>query len=245
MSSKTIDFTASYAFVFAKYVMSEGTAIKACFTMAQFWYCSNQTGISFTGLINFLIMAKKTKPVDKAGTKKAAIKKVVAKKAAAKKPVAVSSKKVAKKAIAKKSPAKKAAVKKAAVKKSVTKKPVTRKAAPKKAVKKAPVKKAAAKKPVAAKKRVTAKPAPVSAASTPSMAELSEELVEKAANTGDNKPMFSPENGATVQPPEDPIQAFDKKVFNKTTSKGDPHSRLHLSSKPKNAIKPSGKKPLW
>lgn len=160
----------------------------------------------------------------------------------AKKPV----KKAAPKKIAAKNAApKKATVKKAAVKKATAKKPVVKKAAAKKISKKAVVpKKAVAKpgpKPVPAKKKAAAKPKAISTA--PAMIELSEELVEKAANI--SKPMMAPVDGLDTAPVTDPIQSFDKKAFNKATSKGDPHSKLHLSSKPKNAIKPSGKKPLW
>ena len=75
------------------------------------------------------------------------------------------------------------------------------------------------------------------------MAELSEELVEKAANTSNSKPMIAPGDGLPMPTP-DLIQAFDKNSFNKATTKGDPHSKLHLS-KSKGGIKPSGKKPLW
>jgi hypothetical protein len=44
---------------------------------------------------------------------------------------------------------------------------------------------------------------------------------------------------------EDPLTAFDKHVFEKATAKGDPQSKLRLSSVNKSSIKPSGKKPLW
>ena len=92
------------------------------------------------------------------------------------------------------------------------------------------------------KKKVVAKKTVKSAASAAAMTELSEELVEKAANTG--KPIMAPGDGLHTAPVTDPVQAFDKKAFNKATAKGDPHSKLHLS-KAKNTIKPSGKKPLW
>lgn len=176
--------------------------------------------------------------------------------------MATKSKKVAKKAVAKKSTPVKKVAKKAAPKKAVKKaapaKKIAKKAMPEKeALKKAVTKKTAPKKPVATKKvttpvikkatpkaKVSAKAKPVSAASTAPMAELSEELVEKAANTGDNKPMLE-QTQTAPQPEQDPVQAFDKHAFNKATTKVDPHSKLHLSSKPKNAIKPSGKKLLW
>ena len=183
-----------------------------------------------------LIMANKKKPAKKAAALKKAIKKVAPKKVAPKK--AAPKKAAPKKAIAKKTVSKKAVVKKAAVKKAVAKKPVAKKATAKKVI--AP-KKAIAK-PTPAKKKVAAKSTQVSAA--PAMAELSEELVEKAANTSNSKPMIAPGDGLNAAPVTDPVQAFDKNVFNKATAKGDPHSKLHLS-KAKNTIKPSGKKPLW
>ena len=173
-----------------------------------------------------LIMANNKKPAKKAAAPQKAIKKVAAKKVAPKKAAP-------KKAIAKKAAPKKAVVKKAAVKKAVAKKPVAKKViAPKKTIAK----------PMPAKKKVAAKSTPVSAA--PAMAQLSEELVEKAANTSNSKPMIAPADGLNAAPVTDPVQAFDKNVFNKATAKGDPHSKLHLS-KAKNTIKPSGKKPLW
>ena len=200
-------------------------------------------------------MAKKSKVV----------KKVLAKKAAPKKAIAT---KTVKKAVAKKPVAKKVPAKKVAPKKVVAKKPPVKKEAPKKeAPKKAAVKKVTPKK-IAHPTRVIAKQAPVKAITKPAQpavskrvaskavakpavvsltpaSELSEELVEKAANT--SKQMMVPGDGLNEAPTvtEDPVQAFDKNTFNKATAKGDPHSKLHLSSKPKNAIKPSGKKPLW
>jgi hypothetical protein len=182
-------------------------------------------------------MANKNKPAKKVTAPKKIIKKVAAKKVAPKK--AAPKKAIAKKLAPQKSTVKKSIVKKPAVKKAVAKKSVAKKVTAKKII---PAKKAIAK-PVAVKKKVAAKPTPVSDA--PAMAELSEELVEKAANTSNNKPMIAPRNGLDTAPVTDPVQAFDKNAFNKATAKGDPHSRLHLSSKPKNAIKPSGKKPLW
>ena len=152
-------------------------------------------------------------------------------------------KKAAKKAAPKKAAPKKAAPKKAAVKNVAPKKI----ASPKKVIAKQPPVKTVTKhaQPAVSKKAVAkpvAKPAAVSL--TPA-SELSEELVEKAVNTNIGKPMMAPGDGVNTPATEDPVQAFDKNVFNKTTGKGDPHSKLHLSSKPKNAIKPSGKKPLW
>ena len=191
-------------------------------------------------------MAKKSKVVKKVLAKKVAPKKAIAKKAVAKKPVA--KKAVAKKPVAKKAPVKKVAPKKAAPKKAAVKNVTSKKiASPKKIIAKQPPVKTVTKpaQPVVSKKAVAkpvAKPAVVSL--TPA-SELSEELVEKAANT--SKQMMVPGDGLNEAPTvtEDPVQAFDKNTFNKATAKGDPHSKLHLSSKPKNAIKPSGKKPLW
>lgn len=178
-------------------------------------------------------MANNNRPAKKAIAPKKAIKKAAAKKVAAKKAAP-------KKAIAKKAAPQKSAVKKPAVKKAVAKKPVAKKVTPKKVI---PAKKTIAK-PVAVKKKVAAKPKAIAASSIPAMDELSEELVEKAANTNSSKPMMAPGNGLDTTPATDPVQAFDKNAFNKATAKGDPHSKLHLS-KAKNTIKPSGKKPLW
>lgn len=169
-------------------------------------------------------VAKKSTPVKKTA------KKVVSKKTASKKPL---SKKVAKKATSKKAVSKRTGVKKSVAKETAPRKSVTKKVAVKRSAKL-----------VLINKNKAVKPKLVSTASTPAMLELSEELIEKTANTG--KPMMAPEVGSNASAAtEDPIQAFDKHVFNKATSKGYPHSKLRLSSKPKNAIKPSGKKPLW
>lgn len=183
-------------------------------------------------------MANNNRPAKKAIAPKKAIKKAAAKKVAAKK--AAPKKAIAKKAAPQKSAVKKSIVKKPAVKKAVAKKPVAKKVTPKKVI---PAKKTIAK-PVAVKKKVAAKPKAIAASSIPAMDELSEELVEKAANTNSSKPMMAPGNGLDTTPATDPVQAFDKNAFNKATAKGDPHSKLHLS-KAKNTIKPSGKKPLW
>ncbi len=187
-------------------------------------------------------MAKKSKVVKKALVKKVAPKKVAPKKAAAKKTV---SKPVASKSS--KGPVKKAAPQKAVLKKDAPKKPIVKKAIAKKAApKKVVVVKKVVAKPVikaAAKKKAAQTPQPKPGASIPVMAAVSDELVEKAVNSADNKPMMEPE-GDLPTPTPDPIQAFDKNTFNKATTKGDPHSKLHLS-KSKGGIKPSGKKPLW
>ena len=190
-------------------------------------------------------MAKKSKVVKKVLAKKVAPKKAIAKKAVAKKPVA--KKAVAKKPVAKKAPVKKVAPKKAAPKKAAVKNVTSKKiASPKKIIAKQPPVKTVTKpaQPAVSKKAVAKPVAKPAAVSVTPLSELSEELVEKAANTNIGKPM-APGDGVNTPATEDPVQAFDKNTFNKATAKGDPHSKLHLSSKPKNAIKPSGKKPLW
>ena len=189
--------------------------------------------------------------------KAAAVKKATPKKAI-KKNTAV------KKVMPKKAAAKKAVVKKIAIKKSTSKKAAPKKVAPKKAV----AKKAVTKN-ITAKKTVPANPAPVKtfisplrvvppqtqqadktpdATSLPQAKELSEELVEKAATTNVPGPAIEEPSGNGLTVPakiEDPLTSFDKHVFQKATTKGDPHSKLHLSSVNKSTIRPSGKKPLW
>lgn len=208
-------------------------------------------------------MAKKTKPVKKATTKKVAhnarqvakkapVKKAVVKKASPKKVVAKPASPKGRKAIVKK------AVKKAAPKKVAAKKP-THSAL--RVAKKAVVKKPVAKKTIAIKKLVPVKTAPAKVAIKKAVAKkivvkkkaapvvspilLPDATVENAANI--NTQMMVPGDGLNEAPvkTEDPVKIFDKNVFNKATAKGDPHSNMHFSSKPKNAIKPSGKKPLW
>ena len=189
--------------------------------------------------------------------KAAAVKKATPKKAI-KKNTAV------KKVMPKKAAAKKAVGKKIAIKKSTSKKAAPKKVAPKKAV----AKKAVTKN-ITAKKTAPANPAPVKAFISPlrvvppqtqqadktpdatSLAqanELSEELVEKAATTNVPGPAIEEPSGNGLTVPakiEDPLTSFDKHVFQKATTKGDPHSKLHLSSVNKSTIRPSGKKPLW
>lgn len=191
-------------------------------------------------------MAKKSNPVKpaspkrkKAAPKKAAPKKAVTKPASPKgrKPI---EKKVVKKAAVKK--VKKAPVKPVSSKgkKAAPIKVVAKKSITKKIVNKASVKKVAVKKPVAKKVIAKKKTAPVLWP-----VQLPDATVENAANS--NQQMLIPDNGLQEAPKktEDPVKTFDKNVFNKATSKGDPHSNRHFSSKPKNTIKPSGKKPLW
>ncbi len=194
--------------------------------------------------------------------KAAAVKKATPKKAI-KKNTAV------KKVMPKKAAAKKAVVKKIAIKKSTSKKAAPKKVAPKKAVAKKAVAKKAVTKNITAKKTAPANPAPVKAfisplrvvppqtqqadktpdaTSLPQAKELSEELVEKAATTNVPGPAIEEPSGNGLTVPakiEDPLTSFDKHVYQKATAKGDPHSKLHLSSVNKSTIRPSGKKPLW
>lgn len=173
------------------------------------------------------------KPAARKGAKKASPKKVAVKKAAAKKVIA-------KKAVVKKAVSKKVIVKKAAAKKPAVKKA----AAAKLAVK--PVLPVVKKKPVLVKK---IKPAPIPAAvPLPPVEERSEELAVKAANIdADSIQVILPGKGLHEGLPstDDTIKTFDRNLFSKATTTGVPHSNLQYSSKPKNAVKPSGKKPLW
>jgi hypothetical protein len=207
--------------------------------------------------------AKKTtvkkKATKKGVAKKTAPKKAIAKKVAAKKVVAVPKKiKTSKKPVAQKTPAKKAAAKKAIVKKIAPVKKIT-------PIKKAPVKKAIVKQMPPAKK-ITPKvaaakptleqltlfedqlPAAHIDIPLPSITALPNDLVSKAANTKTTVPVAEKIPGQpanAVKANEDPLTAFDKHVFEKATAKGDPQSKLRLSSVNKSSIKPSGKKPLW
>ena len=202
-------------------------------------------------------MAKKSKPAKKAAPKKVVAKKPSVKKAAPKKVAtkksivkkAAPKKAVAKKAISKKITAKKAAVKKSPAKRVAAKKPAPAKPVIKKtaAIKVVPAKVVAKKQAAPAKiNRPTAIP---EAASIPPATELSEELVEKAANINETgqPQMMEPGDSLNTAPAktEDPVTIFDKSVFNKATAKGDPHSNMHLSPVRKGSVKPSGKKPLW
>lgn len=202
-------------------------------------------------------MVKKSKSAKKAAPKKAVAKKVSVKKAAQKKVTAKKStvkksshkKTIAKKPATKKAARKKVAAKRPAAKRTPVKKVTPKKVAPKKpAIKKPPVRKVVAKKKAAPVKatRPTAIP---EAASLPPATELSEELVEKAANINETgqPQMMVPGDSLNTTPAknEDPVTIFDKNVFNKATAKGDPHSNMHLSSVRKGSVKPSGKKPLW
>ncbi len=174
--------------------------------------------------------------VKKAPAKKVVVKKTAVKKSTAKKPAVKAVAPVKKKVVAKKAAAKKT-VKKAAVNKPV--------------IKKAPVKKPVIKKVITVKTPVRVKPTARKVIAKKQMApieapiQLPDATVENAANI--NKPMMSPGDGLNAAPliTEGPVKTFDKNVFNKVTAKGDPHGNRHFSSKPKNTIKPSGKKPLW
>jgi Family of unknown function (DUF6496) len=205
-------------------------------------------------------------PVNKKATAHSALRAV--KKATPKK--AIKKNTSVKKATPKKAVAKKSthsalwAAKKIAIKKPATKKVAAKKVAPKKAV----AKKAVTKN-VTAKKMAPANPAPVKTfisplravppqteqadktpdtTSLPQAKELSEGLVEKTANTNIPGPSIEEPSGNGLTVPakiEDPLTSFDKHVYQKATAKGDPHSKLHLSSVNKSTIRPSGKKPLW
>ncbi len=207
-------------------------------------------------------MAKKSKSAKKATPKKVVAKKVSVKKATPKKSTVKKS--AHKKTVTKKPAIKKAAPKKVAAKKTPAKKVAPKKVSPKKpAIKKPPVKKVVAKKTAAIKvvpAKVVAKkkaaPAKINrptaireAASLPPATELSEELIEKAANINETgqPQMMVPGDSFNTTPvkTEDPVTIFDRNVFNKATTKGDPHSNMHLSSVRKGSLKPSGKKPLW
>lgn len=203
-------------------------------------------------------VAKKTapkkaaaKPVAKKAPVAIGVKKSVNKAAASKANTAATKKVVAKPALKKSGkavPAKKAisksgtVIKKTPAKKAATAKPVTKRGSD--------VKNKSVVKPATAisKKQVPVKAKQQSPANSqepiPTMAS-DDDTVAKAANIQDeNKPaMIVP--GADPVKVSDPLLAFDKHTAEKAMSKGDPHSKLKYSSKPKNAIKPSGKKPLW
>jgi Histone H1-like nucleoprotein HC2 len=205
----------------------------------------------------------------KTASKKKISKKTVVKKAAPKKPLAkkATAKKigVAKKTVAKKTPVKKAAVpeKIGAGKKPVVKKAIVKKIAPaqkntivKKAiVKKMPpikkvVPKVAAAEPVHEQLALFTEQSPAAHIDIPlpSITALPEDLVSKAANIKTTLPSAEKtqsQQANAAKATEDPLTAFDKHVFEKATAKGDPQSKLRLSSVNKSSIKPSGKKPLW
>lgn len=135
-----------------------------------------------------------------------------------------------KKAVAKKSAVAKRAPKKAAGKKPVAKKNVSRKntTARKKTVsdKSAPAKKTIKKK-VAAKRSVKSGSTAVKIPMAPQVEE--QEIPEEAGNGQENKT----------------LPAVDLHAQAKAMQKNDPRQHLHYSPKPKNPIRPSGKKPLW
>ena len=184
----------------------------------------------------------------KKGAKVSAAKKgTVIKKSASKKQV--SKKSESKKTVINKPVGKKSVSKKKASKKVTSKKPVVNKNAPKKSAvknkvpqKTFPVNKKAVAKKQALKKRVkenTSLPAPT---------ELLKELTPQQPQPNEIiNPVKEPSGNALTVPVkiEDPLTSFDKHVYQKATTKGDPHSKLHLSSVNKSSIRPSGKKPLW
>jgi Histone H1-like nucleoprotein HC2 len=186
--------------------------------------------------------AVKKKAPKKAVAKKAASKKSLVKKSAAKRIAAVK-KPLAKKAIIKKiTPAQKiTAAKKPAVKKAIVKQmPPLKKATPKVAVAE----------PVHEQLTLFTEQLPAAHIDIPlpSITALPEDLVSKAANIKTTVPVAEKTPGQqanAAKATEDPLTAFDKHVFEKATAKGDPQSKLRLSSVNKSSIKPSGKKPLW
>jgi colicin import membrane protein len=203
------------------------------------------------------------KVAKKTAVKKKALKKAVAKKLVPKKRLVKKS--AAKKPVAKKTPVKKVAVpeKTRAGKKPLAKKAIIKKITPAKkitAVKKAivkqmpPVKKAspkvAAAEPVHEQLALFTEQLPAAHIDIPlpSITALPEDLVSKAANIKTTVPAAEKTPGQqanAAKATEDPLTAFDKHVFEKATAKGDPQSKLRLSSVNKSSIKPSGKKPLW
>jgi len=189
-------------------------------------------------------MATKSKVAKKTLVKRSSPVKKIAK------PVSPKGRKVAAKKVAKKATPKKAAPKKAAAKKPVAKKAVAKKATPEKvAVKKEAPKKAVkpAVKKAVSKPKSSVKTKPVSAASTPAMAELSEEMHEKAVHSEkESQSMMQSGEGAKIlERKEGPIMAYDMHMAQKSTSKGDRNNKLRMSSTGQRPIRPSGKKPLW
>jgi hypothetical protein len=186
----------------------------------------------------------KKKAPKKAVAKKAAPKKPVAKKAVAKKPV--SNKKIT---AVKKATGKKAGVKKIAVVKKIAAAPQKITAGKKPAVKKA-VPEVAPVAPVPEQLALFTEPLPAAHIDIPlpSITALPEDLVSKAANIKTALPVTATTGNKetnAAKATEHPLTAFDKHVFEKATAKGDPQSKLRLSSVNKSTIKPSGKKPLW
>ncbi|MEI9958008.1 MAG: hypothetical protein WDM90_17280 [Ferruginibacter sp.] len=105
-------------------------------------------------------------------------------------------------------------------------------------------------------KKVFAKKEPEVAAPTGSVQESAapDEVVAKAANvdehtTGDNATSDDEEN-ANAAPPDtpaaiaDPLTSFDKHAYEKATTKGDPHGKIHLNTQNKSSIRPFGKKAI-
>jgi hypothetical protein len=174
-----------------------------------------------------------------------------------------------KKAIKKNTTVKKAVAKKGVPQKTAIKKTTTKKVAAKKVAPKKVITKKAVIKNITAKKSSRTNPAPEKVfiaplrvvppqtakadkipdtTSLPEAKELSEGLVEKTASTNTPNPAMEEPSGNGLTVPakiEDPLTSFDKHVFQKATAKGDPHSKLYLSSVNKSSIRPSGKKPLW
>lgn len=85
---------------------------------------------------------------------------------------------------------------------------------------------------------------PLQATAAQPTTKLPGDLIEKAANTNSSA-QSAPAHNMINTTEADPLHAFNKHEYAKATAKNDPQGKIQLSSKPKNAIKPSGKKPLW
>lgn len=173
-------------------------------------------------------------------------KKKISKPVAKKKAVAPE-KKSPVKVIQKKKATKAVPAKKVAAKKTVKKKIAIKKASPvsKKAPQKAVAKKKVTGKKVAPVKAVKSKPYKIPAKVTPPMPEVLTEKKEENNKTDMDRVLVTQDDPTIDTKPEDPLMSFDKHAFQKATTKGDPHSKLHLNTTGKSAIRPSGKKPLW
>ena len=151
----------------------------------------------------------------------------------AKKRIATKKKAVPVKGIAKQVTGKQIISAKVVAKKNVVKKSKTPKfVAPKPATQKTFTKKKTAPKPKIVPSKISLPP-------------VLDENVAKAANNQRQQMMVKGDGLDAAVKTEDPVRTFDKHMFEKATSKGDPHSKLHLSSAGKNPIRPSVKKTFW
>jgi Family of unknown function (DUF6496) len=145
-------------------------------------------------------------------------------------------------------PPKKSASKKATAKNA-------KKVAAKKSVKSAAAKpvKAASKKSTAVKTKIANKNnAEKKSKEQPEKTVMPAEgvMMNKAAGINNNMDDQLPpvqEKSSSIPPVKNqgPMMAVDKKAVEKLTTKMDPKHNMPISSTPKNALKPSGKKPLW